>query len=229
MVVKSNAVPQGNKTFHLRLYDAVGGTIVRDRADCLIVDNLGSSNRPPELSSVTLLSGAIQDVPFDIPFAALAAATAAADLDCDPVTFRIESITHGMLMKNGTVVLPGQTVVVPGDNLTWRSGTNECGTVDAFTIRAFDGRLFSWREAQVSVRVGQMKSAVLTGLEFQNGDLHLSVFAHPGFMYTLEGNANLANPGGWSSVASTNPPVNRFVFVCPKVAGRQMFYRVKCP
>ena len=109
--------------------------------------------QPPTLTSVTALTGAAEDTAFSISYAALAAASNAADVNGDAIAFRIESVTSGTLTKAGNAVVPGATMLAIGESLVWTGAENASGTLAAFTVRASDGIAVSASAVQVSVTV----------------------------------------------------------------------------
>lgn len=105
----------------------------------------------PTLTAVATLTGAIEDTPFAISYSSLAAASNAADADGDPIAFRIDSVSSGVLTKAGQGVLAGSTLLSAGESLSWTPAANAFGTLNAFTIRAWDGALASLAAVQVKV------------------------------------------------------------------------------
>ncbi|NUQ64303.1 MAG: putative Ig domain-containing protein, partial [Pirellulales bacterium] len=104
---------------------------------------------PPVLTTVNPLSGATEDSPFTISYSTLAAAADESDPEGDPISFRIESFT-GTLTKGGSAVVPGTTLLNPGESLVW-TPVNSSGLVDAFSIRARD--VYNVSATAVPVRV----------------------------------------------------------------------------
>jgi hypothetical protein len=54
------------------------------------------------------LAGAVSGEPFSISYAALMAASDASDPDGDAISFRVETVTSGVLTMNGEPVTPGK-------------------------------------------------------------------------------------------------------------------------
>ena len=71
--------------------------------------------------------------------------------------FRIESISSGTLQKwSGSAwvgVTAGSTLLGIGEKLRWKAAVNANGTLDAFTVKAWDGSLGSASAVQVKVQV----------------------------------------------------------------------------
>ncbi len=108
---------------------------------------------PPTLTTISTLAGATEDTPFTISYATLAAAADEADVDGDPISFRVESVSSGTLTKSGVAVVPGTTLLSTAESLVWTPASNLNGTLNAFTVKAFDGALASSTAVQVKVSV----------------------------------------------------------------------------
>ena len=111
------------------------------------------SNTPPTLTQVEVISGAIQDQDFTISYATLSAAADEADMDGDAISFRVESVTNGVLKKNGVAVTPGITLLGIGEELVWSPPGGTLETLEAFTVKAWDGLNVSTTAIPVSVVV----------------------------------------------------------------------------
>lgn len=111
-------------------------------------------NLTPTLSSVQTLRGAKTNRAGLISFNLLMAASNEADANGDAIRFRVSSVESGVLFRNGRLVMPGQTLVGPGDWLIYFPAPNVSGTVAAFSIKAFDGYTES-AAAQVRIEITQ--------------------------------------------------------------------------
>lgn len=115
-------------------------------------------NAPPTVKNVKELKFAAPlpgvSPSADITFAALLSAAGASDKNKDPITFRIESVLSGTLLLNGEAVSPGTTRFGPGQTLTYRAESGAIGSILAFSIRAFDGRVLSVNAPVVKVKFG---------------------------------------------------------------------------
>lgn len=111
------------------------------------------TNTAPTLTSVTPFSGGVKNTPYTIAFADLVAAADENDIDGDPLSFRIESISSGTLTKGGAAVIPGVTLFASGESLEWTPPSGATGQLNAFTVKAWDGGLSSATAAQVVVAV----------------------------------------------------------------------------
>ncbi|MHC4591284.1 MAG: Ig-like domain-containing protein, partial [Planctomycetota bacterium] len=116
-------------------------------------------NAAPTLTAISALSGAVEDQDFTITYAALAAAADEADPDGDTVSFRVESVTSGTLKKGGAWVVPGTTLLGPGESLVWHPAADANGTLAAFTVKAWDGQAASDSPVQVSAEVAPVNDA----------------------------------------------------------------------
>jgi hypothetical protein len=99
-------------------------------------------NKPsPTLTTIVSLTRP-EFVPSTITFADLQAASNVTIPSGDTLGFRIESITSGALQitHNGstTTVVPGTTIALAGDTLTWTSAPNATGSTPAFKVLAVD-------------------------------------------------------------------------------------------
>lgn len=110
-------------------------------------------NHVPSLTKVDTLTGASEDTGFVITYDMLAAAADEFDGDGDPIHFRIEAVSSGSLTKGGNPVIPGTTMLSPGQSINWLPATNANGTLNAFTVKAWDGAAASPTAVQVKVQV----------------------------------------------------------------------------
>lgn len=110
-------------------------------------------NHAPTLTNISTLTGATEDTAYTISYDTLKAASNAADADSDPISFRVESITTGTLMKNSTAVTQGTTKLATGESLVWTPAANANGDLNAFTVIAYDGKATSATAVQVKVNV----------------------------------------------------------------------------
>ena len=130
------------------------------------------TNQAPSFASSTpaVLTGGIESTPLTITYASLAAAVGATDPNntftaiysgwaLDPISFRIESVLGGTLTKNGSPVTAGSTSVGAGESLVWTPPTSASGSLDAFTVVAYDGALYSAATKSVKVSVGAVNDA----------------------------------------------------------------------
>ncbi|NUQ61803.1 MAG: tandem-95 repeat protein [Pirellulales bacterium] len=114
---------------------------------------INAVNDPPTLTTISTLPDANEDSSYSISYAALAAAADESDVDGDPIAFRVESVRTGTLTKSGQPATLG-TLLAAGESFVWTPGTNDQGTLEAFTVRAWDGTVSS--DAAVTVRIQVM-------------------------------------------------------------------------
>lgn len=100
-------------------------------------------NVAPAVRAPKDMKGSSNGAPVVLSYTALTKAIAASDANKDSISYRIESVGSGVLQIGGTDVIPGQSVLGPGMSLSWTPPTSATGRLSAFTLRAFDGRLFS--------------------------------------------------------------------------------------
>jgi alpha-tubulin suppressor-like RCC1 family protein len=130
------------------------------------------TNQAPGFASTSpaVLTGGVENTSLTIPYASLAAAVGATDpnnsitaitngFTLDPISFRIESVLGGTLTKNGIPVSAGSTSVGVGDSLVWTPPNSVSGSLDAFTVVAYDGALYSAATKSVKVSVGAINDA----------------------------------------------------------------------
>ena len=138
--------------------DATAGGAARSTVRTFTV-NVTSVNDAPTLTTVATLPGATEDTAFTITYATLAAAANAADVEEDTLSFRIEAVSSGTLSKGGTPVTAGSTLLAAGESLVWTPAADANGTLNAFTIKAWDGALASATAVQVRVAVAAVNDA----------------------------------------------------------------------
>ncbi|MEO5668891.1 MAG: LamG-like jellyroll fold domain-containing protein [Bdellovibrionota bacterium] len=136
------------------------------------------SNTRPTLTNVSTLSLGTEDTAFVISYASLLAASDAADIDGDTISFRISSVIAGPLLKNGSPVVIGTTLVSPGDSLSWSPVADTNGILNAFTLRSFDGTSDSLSDITVSAQLSPVNDAPVMnaiGAQSTNEDVSKAV------------------------------------------------------
>jgi autotransporter-associated beta strand protein len=116
------------------------------------------SNQPPTISTMGGFDG-VEDTALTIGNADLLAASNADDPEDAPLSFRVESVTSGTLTKGGVAVVPGTTLIGPGESVVWTPPANDAGVIEAFVVRAWDGSLASAGSVAVSVAVQGVNDA----------------------------------------------------------------------
>ena len=164
----ANQLAPGNTvqtTFTLTPNDgATDGT-----ADSTTKVSAASVNDAPTLTTVTTLANGTEDTAYTITYAALSAAANEADVDAGTtLSFRVAAISSGTLTKNGTPVTAGATTLGVGESLVWTPALEESGTINAFTVSAYDGSLAS-SPIQVKVAVASVNDT--PSVSHLNGDV----------------------------------------------------------
>ena len=106
-----------------------------------------------------VIPGAIEDTPFTLTYATLAAALDDRDINGDTLSFRIDSVSSGSLSKNGVPVTAGTTMIGPGESLVFTSSLNDNGQKSAFTVSAYDGALYSGSSEVVRLNIAAVNDA----------------------------------------------------------------------
>ncbi len=140
-------------------------------ASAITVSVAVSANTAPTLTSISTLTGGIEDTAYSITFAALAAAANEVDLNVDAISFRISAVSTGTLTKSTLAVVAGSTTIASGETVVWTPASNANGTLPAFTVFAVDSQgSVSASPVQVSVSVAPVNDAPgLTGVAFLSG------------------------------------------------------------
>ena len=163
-----------------------------------------TADTAPTLTIVTNLPGATEDTPFTITYETLMAASDAADVNGDPLSFRIEQVVSGTLTKNSVAVVPGSTLLGGGEELVWTPAPNAFGpAVTAFKVTAYDGTLTSTPPVPVTVTVTNLNDApsLIYGLQAnktESFDTDVSTAAHG---WTGYNNDIFPNVFGWSDTS----------------------------
>jgi VCBS repeat-containing protein len=138
-------------------YKANDGSL--DSAPAIVTVNITAVNDAPTLTAVSTLTGATEDTALTISYATLLAASNAADGDGDTLSFRVEGVNAGSLTKSGSPVVAGTTLLGTGESLVWTPAANANGTLNAFTIKAWDGAFNSATAIQVLMTVAAVNDA----------------------------------------------------------------------
>ena len=86
------------------------------------------------------------------------------DPDGDAVSFKLAALGSGVLLVDGVAAVAGETVITEASVVTWTPPANTLGTVEAFSVVAFDGALASDDPEPVPVRIAVTDvDPVLTG------------------------------------------------------------------
>ena len=156
LVWTSSAAAAGTTpAFSVKAWD---GTLASATAVTVNV-TVSGVNVAPTLTAINTLTGASEDAAFTITYAALAAAANEADVNGNPISFRVESVLSGTLTKGGVAVVPGTTLLSSGESWVWTPVANANGTIGAFTVKAYDGSLASATAVNVNVSVAAVNDA----------------------------------------------------------------------
>lgn len=104
------------------------------------------------------LTGAARNTAFSIDFATLQSAITGiasysdADNAYDTLGFRATKVS-GTLSKGGTVPTTGVVTLMTGQTIAWKPATNATGTIKAFTVQVWDGKLASVNLIDVYITV----------------------------------------------------------------------------
>gem|GEM_PF-1347673 len=118
-------------------------------------------NVAPTLGAIQALPNARSDRPALVKFASLIARSDAADANNDLLMFRVDQLVSGVLTVNGRTAIAGVTTIRPGDVMVWFAAPDSVGMVQAFTLKAFDGRALSAGAATVTFEVRLGRGAVV--------------------------------------------------------------------
>ncbi|WP_420904253.1 Calx-beta domain-containing protein [Candidatus Magnetaquiglobus chichijimensis] len=151
VTVAGDTTTEGNETLTATLSNASNATLGTATGTGTLTDD---DNAAPTLTTISNLTGATEDTAFTITYADLAAAANEADAESDPISFRIETVSSGILTKGGVSVVAGTTMLATGESLVWTPASNANGTLGAFTVKAHDTHTFSASAVAVNVVVG---------------------------------------------------------------------------
>jgi predicted extracellular nuclease len=99
-------------------------------------------NLVPTLTSVASLGTLTRNQPFTITYDLLSGLANEADLDGDPLSFRIEAVVSGTLTKGGQPVAPGTTTIAAGEQVVF-TPTSTGNNLPAFRVVVTDGKASS--------------------------------------------------------------------------------------
>jgi hypothetical protein len=160
---------------------ALDRTVANSATDSSLMVLISPANhRPTELPVALWPQIAYHASNITVDYSGLVTVTGAKDVDRDPLTFLITAVptssgmmtlTHGPLT---TTVVPGATVMVAGDTLSWSPSASAVGLVDAFSVQASDGTISAANATQININtrpiaVVSAKATVATALESRAG------------------------------------------------------------
>lgn len=176
----------GTDSFTFKVND---GTVDSNTATVTI--NIAAVNDIPTLTTVSPLTGGVEDAPFTITYATLAAAGNEADVDTTTLLFRVEAVISGTLTKNGVPVNAGSTLLASGESLVWTPAVNANGSLTAFSVKAWDGAAASLTAVPVIVTTAAVNDA--------------PSFALNGTAQSVKKNAQAQTVAGWAKNLSAGP------------------------
>jgi probable HAF family extracellular repeat protein/predicted outer membrane repeat protein len=149
-----------------------------DRVDIGAFEQQFPLNQAPVLTTIATVPGAVEGVPFDISTDQLLRLSDAHDPENAALGFRVESIAAGSLINltTGQDVVPGVTLLLPGQMLRWTPpainfGGDTTQTLAAFTLRTWDGQVLSAGAAvTVNIQVTTVAEPVNYAVLFSGGD-----------------------------------------------------------
>jgi hypothetical protein len=151
-------IPQANRfgstTLTVTVIDGQGASAAQS-----FVVEVESVESLPILDRSGVLRGALEDQAFEIRFETLLAALNAFDPDGDEVRFRVESLGAGNLTWDGTRIVVEGSTLAAGQRVIWTPSENVNGLLDAFVVRAWDGKGLSTVRGQVQVEVAPVNDA----------------------------------------------------------------------
>ena len=170
-------------------------------------------NAAPTLTTVSTLTGGTEDTALTISYATLAAAANEADVDGDSLSFRIEAVSSGTLTKDGVAVTAGTTLLSSGESLVWTPAANAHGTLNAFTVKAWDGTLASASAVQVAVGISAVNDAptIVAGATVEYTEGVRVVVESGGSALTLNGDSQYLLAGTASDHALTTGTIECWI------------------
>ncbi|NBO39296.1 hypothetical protein EBU99_12020, partial [bacterium] len=115
---------------------------------------VAASNSAPVLGTVSTITGASEDVPFNISYAMLQSKVPVTDDQAGPVDYKITSVLAGTLVKNySSAVVAGTTTLSVNETLTWTPVQYSNGSIAAFKVKGVDSSGLESSEATVTIFV----------------------------------------------------------------------------
>ncbi|MDB9315366.1 S8 family serine peptidase [Spirulina sp. CS-785/01] len=152
-----NPAPNYNGDFEITT-SVTDGNLATPILDKIYITGL-AVNDAPTLTDVHL-TGATEVQPFEISYEDLLAASGASDVEGDAISLILDTVENGTLTKDGVPVIPGETMINPGDTVVWTPDTAG-DTVTAFNLSATDGEDVSDAVA-VTVEVAAQPTVTIT-------------------------------------------------------------------
>lgn len=145
--------------------------------------NVAFVNDRPTLTAISTFNGGTSNLPYTISYEDLLAKSDLADVDAisanQTLSFLVQSVTEGTLTLNGVAVVPGNTLITPGDAVVYTPSGAASGVENAFTVTGFDatsltapGALSSVTPITVKVDVSTMQLTRLFRAYNPNANYH---------------------------------------------------------
>jgi hypothetical protein len=117
-----------------------------------ITITISDENDAPIITAISPLQGQPEDLPTTISYSTLL--SNATDADGNTIQFKVISLTSVSLLVNGSPFESNTNhTITTGQNLVWTPAQDQNGTLNAFTIKAFDGTLYSTTPVPVLISV----------------------------------------------------------------------------
>ncbi len=182
LTLPTTGLTAGNYTFFARAVDDQG------LGSMHVTRTVQVTNTAPTLTSILTLGTLLRNQAGTISYDLLRNVSNEADANGDAISFRVEQVLSGTLTKNGVAVTPGVTLIGPGESVVWTPALNADGTLDAFSLKAFDGELASAKPVTLKLIVN--KPPVVTRIAPS-----VSVLPFPGSAMKLT--ATASDPDGF--------------------------------
>jgi len=166
-IITNLTATHGGSATHFSLYGAVNRSknlMALDRAianrgtnSSLTVLISPANHAPTERALAVLPDAALHGSTLSIDYATIAAATSAADLDGDGLSYLITAVPAASgtlsITKGGatSVVIPGTTYLEQDDTLSWTPASTAGAQANAFSVQAWDGTALAARATKIVI------------------------------------------------------------------------------
>jgi hypothetical protein len=134
--------------------------------------NVTPVNDAPTMSIVDTTLDGIETLPYDFTHQVLSAAANEADIDSSTISFRVEAVFSGTLLKNGVQVIQGVTTVGPNEKFVWVPPAGAIGLTPVFLVTASDGFLASTTPLTVTLQISPLGLTRMYRSYNPNADYH---------------------------------------------------------
>ena len=159
-----------------------------------------ANHAPTERKTAVQPQSAFQAVAVAVSYQDLLTATSASDADHDTLSFRVTdvpaasgtlSITHN---GSTSVVIPGTTLMVAGDTLTWVPSATQAGQLNAFDVSAFDGTLNAVNSSKIFIATSALPIITVTAKKGNALESEAGTPAGDGTFQLQRSGGNLTQP-----------------------------------